>query len=167
MKQLLKTLAFAAIVLLLISTTHVYGQTVNIPPDHQTAGTLSPPPSCDPKEPGEVLWTILNNSNCELNMWFWVTVNGVNKSLTIPIATGSSVNITVQDVLDAFEGLNETFTISNASFQLNQSSESTAIGYGYPNSKVRLSNPNLPAPCNCILMDWNQATKTIILSNCN
>ncbi|MCK6611600.1 MAG: hypothetical protein L6Q78_11230 [Bacteroidia bacterium] len=167
MKQLLRTLDFGAMVLLLITSTHVYGQTVNIPPDHNTAGTLSPPPSCDPDEPGEVLWTIQNNSNCDLTMWFWVTVDGVDKRITKSISSGSSVNITVQDVLAAFGGLNETFSISNASFQLNQSSGETAIGYGYPNSMVRLFNPNLPAPCNCILMDWNQATKTIVFSNCN
>ena len=167
MKQLLKIHAFGAILLLLITSTHVYGQTVNIPPNHNSAGTLNPPVSCDPDEPGEVLWTIQNNSNCDLQYFFFFTVgeNTYNLGL-LSISAGSSVNITTGDLMQFVSSGNQPFAVTKASFQLNQGTETTPIGYGYPNSSERVTNPNLPAPCNCIHINWNQSTRTIVLSNC-
>lgn len=166
MKQLPRTLAFGAMVLLLITSTHVYGQTVNIPPDHNSAGTLNPPVSCDPDEPGEVLWTIVNNSSCDIKLTFTITIDGSNYQIVRTISSnGGESQITAQDVLDFLGELSEPVFISHSSLELSHSTNNTTIGYGYPNFSTRLYS-SLPSPCDCIHMNWNQLTRQIILSNC-
>jgi hypothetical protein len=164
MKSLvLKTLLFCSIFLFSFSKP----LTVNIPINHGGAGVLNPPPTLDPGTI-ENIWNLVNNSDCDLDIILWFTINNDqsnNKSINLTLTSGSSTTITSSQLISLF-GLGGTASLTHSSMNIIKSGTGLQIGEGYPGDDGRKEDNSIEGDCNCIHLDWNPTTRTIVFSNC-
>ncbi|MBP7510813.1 MAG: hypothetical protein KA981_02725 [Bacteroidia bacterium] len=142
-----------------------FGQTINVPPDHETSGTLNPPIGIDPSVQIDV-WSFVNNSDCDLSITVWFTVNNLRLSINRTVLSGGSISISSVDVLNLF-GLGSASTITKSSMNICQNgSPNTQIGVSYPGDNERKSNNEISEGCDCVHVNWNETTRVITFSNC-
>lgn len=144
----------------------ILSQTINIPAEHGTLGTLDPLIVVDP-EVDEDFWTIINESNCDLDFVLWVTINNTTFNLgVVNVPANSNVTIPTSQIFSFLSPPYNSETVTNFSFNILQQGGSTQIGVGYPGTNSRVSNPNIEGGCNCVHVNCNQSTRTIIISDC-
>jgi len=143
----------------------VNSQTINIPPNHGTAGALNPPIGIDPNVQLDV-WSIVKNSECDLQITLWFTINGEDKSLTTTVNSGGSASFSSIEVLALF-GLNSISSVTHSSMNIVQAtSPNSQIGVAYPGDNERKSDNTIEEGCDCVHVDWNLTTRVITISNC-
>ncbi|MFN4083956.1 MAG: hypothetical protein ACK4K9_10015 [Bacteroidia bacterium] len=166
MKNNIKKILLALLIIGLSLVTSA--QTLNIPPNHASSGTLQPPIPIASNNPDAELWTIVNNSNCDLTFYFWFTIddpNGDTKHIKITVNKFSNFTIGASQLLELFGYRN--FNLTHSSFEMKDGSIS--IGYGYPYTGGRLEKEGPQSeedPCHCLYYSWNHATQTIYIQPC-
>jgi hypothetical protein len=101
-------------------------------------------------------------------MWFSKNGELGAQYINVTLTPGDTRIIGSEELLALFNHPPGTTTLTNSSmqiFRMNADQSLTSIGYGYPDMDRRESN-GLEGPCNCVHVNWNQITKTIIISNC-
>ena len=145
-----------------------FGQTLNIPQNHSTMGTLVPPVVLDPNDPPSTIhFSIVNNTNCSLHFNFWFTINGVDKKFSFDLLPNGIEAITSYEILQLFPSGSIQY-IMYSSFDVRNSGNenATEIGEGYPDMNTDVSNSDISEGCNCIHINWNKSTNTIVIDNC-
>ncbi len=141
--------------------------TPNIPMYHETLGEIPPIDILPNFSP--TVWTIFNNSNCNLfQIEVFVTLEEsptVFSNFGNPISVMPSGQFQVSgNFVRSFTGksFSDGLTITNISFRLG-----LGAGYAYdvyPGDSKTIST-GLPFPCDCIHVEVDATTKTLIINN--
>lgn len=143
----------------------ISAQTINIPGDHGTLGTLNPPIGIEPGD-GLNIWSIVNNSDCDLSIQLNFTIDGVIYSIQKNILSGNVATFTTAELFALTGGTSPT-SVTHSSMNIIQlSSPNTQIGVAYPNDDSRKSNSEITEGCDCVHVYWDELTRVIVISNC-
>jgi hypothetical protein len=168
MKKIITIFALvAAFTTLSMTTKSTKVMTPNIPIYHETLGEIPPIDILPNFSP--TVWTIINNSNCDLfAIEVFVTLE---EDPTVYSNFGNAISVMPSsqfqvsgNFVRGFTGksFSEGFTITNISFRLGLGS-----GYAfdvYPGDSKTIST-GLPSPCDCIHVTVDATSKTLIISN--
>lgn len=81
------------------------------------------------------------------------------------VTSGNTMTFTAEEIRNMF-GLDAAvgFTIKKNSANIIYGS--TQVGETYPGDNIDIYNTGMPPPCNCVHVQFDRSTQTIILSNC-
>lgn len=146
-------------------TNFSFGQTINLPADHGTLGTLNPPIVIEPGD-GLNVWSIVNNSDCDLSIQLNFTIDGVIYSIQKNVLSGNVATFTSAELF-TLTGSSSPSSITHSSMNIVQlSAPNTQIGVAYPNDDSRKSNSEITEGCDCVHVYWNEISRVIVISNC-
>lgn len=169
MKKIITIFALvAAFTTLSMTTKSTKVMTPNIPFYHETLGEIPPIDVLPDVVP--VVWTVDNQTNCEIDFWLYFSIDGEEDARGFgqddeieEINKLGITNITASRIRTLFGLGTSGFSITKISAFLRIGTFTQEVYPGMSPNPVTIST-GLPAPCNCLRIEFNRPLQKLIVT---